>query len=87
MIVAVTMMRDEADVAKAVVEHLLAEGVGLVIVADNLSSDSTRMQLEAIRGPVEILDDLDPAYWQAKKMNELARRAENYGATWLFRLI
>lgn len=83
MIVAVSMFRDEADVAKAVVEHLLAEGVGLVIVADNLSSDSTRMQLDSIRGPVEILDDPDPAYWQAEKMTAMCRRAENYGADWV----
>ena len=74
MIVAVSMFKNEGDVARRVVEHLLAEGVGMVI---------TRQQIEAIRGPVEIIDDPEPAFYQAAKMTSLARRAESYGADWV----
>ena len=46
-VVAVTMVRDEEDVIRSTVAHMLDE-VDAVIVADNLSTDRTR----------EILDDL-----------------------------
>ena len=77
------MFKNEGDVARRVVEHLLAEGVGMVIIADNGSTDDTRQQIEAIRGPVEIIDDPEPAFYQAAKMTSLARRAESYGADWV----
>lgn len=82
-IIAVSMFKNEGDVAKRVVEHLLAEGITAVIVADNLSTDCTRMQLGAVRGPVLILDDPEPGYYQADKMTKLAERAATMGADWV----
>lgn len=81
MIVAVSMMRDEADVAAAVVRHLYNEGVDLVIVADNLSTDGTG-ELARDAGAQVILDP-EPGYYQADKMTDLARRAHELGATWV----
>lgn len=67
------MVRDEADIIEATCRHLLAEGVDRLIVADNGSTDATRDILEAIDG-VEVVDDPEPAYYQARKMTALARR-------------
>lgn len=86
-VVAVMMVRDEEDIVGTTVRHLL-EHVDAVVVADNLSTDSTP----------EILDDLvievghrllvkpdpDPAYRQSAKMSALAEIAHRvYGAQWI----
>lgn len=76
-IVAVSMMKNEADVAVGVVERLLAQGVDRVLVADNASTDGTRDLLAdlARRAPVDVVDDPDPRFLQAEKMTALAERA------------
>jgi glycosyltransferase involved in cell wall biosynthesis len=85
--IAVTMVRDEADVIAATVSHMLAE-VDAVIVADNLSHDETRPildELEREHGDrLRIVDDYDPAYRQSEKMTALALRARlELGAEWI----
>lgn len=80
-VVAVSMMRDEADVAGHVVRHLYRQGVDLVVVADNLSEDGTG-NLARDAGAVVLADD-DLAYEQDRKMTTLARIAYGYGATWV----
>lgn len=82
-VVAVTMMRDEADVAAGTLSHI-ADEVDAIIVADNRSIDGTRDILAKLAAdlpvPVTVLDDLDPAYYQSAKMTALAERAaEQYG--------
>lgn len=76
-IVAVSMMKNEADVAVGVVERLLAQGVDRVFVADNASTDGTRDLLAdlARRAPLDVIDDPDPRFLQAEKMTALAERA------------
>jgi glycosyltransferase involved in cell wall biosynthesis len=76
-IVAVSMMKNEADVAVGVVERLLAQGVDRVLVSDNASTDGTRDLLaDLARGaPVDVFDDPDPRFLQAEKMTALAERA------------
>lgn len=88
-VVAVMMVRDEADVVGTVVRHLL-EHVDAVVVADNLSTDETPEVLDELRrehaalGCVEVVADRDPAYTQSAKMTDLAHRARAlYGATWI----
>lgn len=58
---AIGMMRDEQDVAKAVIEHLAEECVDGILVLDNRSTDGTRDELEEARRsvdvPVEIMYD------------------------------
>lgn len=81
MIVAVSMMRDEADIAGQVVSHLYNEGVDLVIVADNLSTDGTG-DLARDAG-ADVVEDPNPAYLQADKMTALAHMAIDAGAEWV----
>lgn len=84
--VAVAMVRDEADVIRSTVAHMLAE-VDAVIVADNLSTDETRSILDELAAGDDrllVIDDLDPAYRQSEKMTELARRARTeLAAEWV----
>lgn len=84
---AISMMRDEVDIARHVVTHLLEEDIDVVLVADNLSSDGTRDQLEELwrehPGRVMVVDDPDPAYYQSKKMTWLSHIAADHGATWI----
>lgn len=81
----ISMMRDEHDVAGATVRHMLDQGLAGVIVADNLSSDGTA---DAIRDvcagpPVYVVNDREPAYFQAEKMSYLAHLAWRAGADWI----
>lgn len=77
---AVSMVKDEADVVASTVSHMLGQ-VDHVIVADNGSTDGTRDILAEL--DVELIDDPDPAYYQANKMTVLARRAADAGADWV----
>lgn len=85
MIVAVSMFRDEQDIAAWTLMHLFAEGVDHVIVADNLSQDNTRQILDAIATtfPLTVVDDTEIAYFQAEKMTRLAHQAGEMGAEWV----
>jgi hypothetical protein len=81
----VTMVRDEADVIRYTVEHLLAEGVDRVLVADNGSVDGTGDLLRDMGRdlPVTVVDDTLAAYHQSAKMTRLARCAASAGADWV----
>lgn len=82
---AVSMMRDEADVAADVVTHLAEEGVDGIIVADNLSTDGTGDLLRDLDLPCQlvVIDDTEPGYYQADKMTRLAHLAHDAGAEWV----
>jgi hypothetical protein len=82
------MMKDEQDIAYHTLIHLAEEGVDGIIVADNLSVDGTRDEIERARKdtscPIEVIEDKDPAYYQSEKMTKLAHNAhEKYGADWI----
>lgn len=85
MIAAIGMAKDEADVARWVILHLLAEGVDEVLVADNRSTDHTRSILEELAReyPVHVVDDPVVAYQQAAKMTALAHKMGERGAEWI----
>ena len=85
MIVAVTMVKDEADIIGYTLAHLLAEGVDHVIVADNLSTDATPRILSAFGrcGRVTVTIDDEVGYYQADKMTRLATQAVAMGADWV----
>jgi glycosyltransferase involved in cell wall biosynthesis len=86
MLYGITMVKNEQDTIGHVIEHLLAEGLDHVIVADNLSTDRTREVLDGLvaRGlPVTVVDDREVAYLQAEKMTRLADRAREAGAVWV----
>lgn len=84
---AVSMMRDEADVAEHVVRHMAGQQVDGILIADNLSTDGTRDILESLVGrlpcPLVIVDDNEKGYYQSRKMTLLAERAVERGATWI----
>lgn len=82
MIVAVTMVRDEADVLAPILDNILAQGVDHIIAADNLSTDGTRAILEATPN-LTVVDDDEPGYYQDVKMSKLARQACDMGAEWV----
>lgn len=85
MIVAVGMVKDEADIVEVTVSNLAAQ-VDLVIVADNGSTDGTRDILADLAGRMDVLvlDDPEPGYFQSEKMTNLAQLAgEEHGATWV----
>lgn len=83
MIVAVTMVKDEADVIGPVIANLYAQGVDHIIAADNLSTDDTRAILGSFGDRITIVDDNEPGYCQDAKMTRLARQAWEMGATWV----
>ena len=63
------MAQDEQDILPCTIRHLLAQGIDRVLVADNLSSDSTPRLLSSLAetGKVYVLrDNLEP-YWQSEK--------------------
>lgn len=82
MIIAVTMVRDEADVIGPVIANLFAHGVDHIIAADNLSTDRTRSILESFDS-LTVVEDSVLAYEQATKMTRLARQAHDMGADWV----
>ena len=82
MKVAVTMVRDEADVIGFTLAHMLTQ-VDHAIVADNLSLDSTPDILASFGDQVTIIRDLEPGYYQADKMTRLAHLAGDMGAEWV----
>ena len=82
---AVMLVKDELDIIAGVVRHLLSE-VDQVIVSDNASSDGTRErlgELQARHDRLLVLDDLETAYYQARKTTELALRAAREGHEWV----
>ncbi len=74
--IAITTVRDEADIIEHTVGHLIAQGAR-VIVADNLSTDCTA--LAAAFAGAEIIYDPDPAHRQAEKMSALAAQYAKVG--------
>lgn len=85
--IGVAMVRDEADVIRSTVAHMLNQ-VDAVVVADNMSTDDTREILYVLAteagGRLVVVDDLDPVYRQSAKMTDLARRARlDLGAEWV----
>lgn len=81
ILAAISMMRDEADVALWVASHM-AEECDIVLVADHRSTDGTCEILEAIPG-VEVRDTHTDRYDQAGVMMRLVNEATERGADWI----
>lgn len=83
------MVRDEADVVAAMVEHHLAQGVDLLVVTDNGSVDGTTEVLEAYAatGRVELHHDPVHRKQQGEVVTAMARRARTrFRADWVLNL-
>ena len=80
VVIGISMVKDEADVIGHTCRRMLAQ-VDHLIVADNLSTDQTRHELDRLG--VEVIDDTDRAYHQSAKMSRLAAIAAAEGADWI----
>ena len=86
VIAAVSIVRDEADIIGLTIAHLLEQGVDLILVADNGSTDSTRAVLAALSRNderVQWTEDGSDLFLQAEIVTDLAREAWARGAEWI----
>lgn len=79
------LVRDEADIIVANLEHHLTAGVDHVYVTDNLSEDETRDLVSPYEraGVATVIDEHDDDYAQAKWVTRMALRAHRDGADWV----
>lgn len=88
-IVSVTCIKNEIDIAEAFVRHALGV-VDQMIVLDTGSTDGTRDVLASLRAaglPVDVRDDGDPDYLQARRMTAMMVDAvERHRADWVMPL-
>lgn len=85
-IIMTLMVRDEADIIAAMLEHHLAQGIDHVIVTDNGSVDGTREILADYEaaGLIELQDDPRHEKQQSDVVTRMARRAyDEFGAAWV----
>lgn len=87
MKLAMTMMvRNEADIIAPVLDHHLGQGVDVVIVTDNGSTDGTTEILEdyRARGLIELRHDGEHRKQQSEVVTAMARAAfTDHGADWV----
>ena len=80
------VVRDEEDVVGANLDYHLAQGVDVILVTDNASSDGTPEILaeHARGGRVHVDRDEGEAHDQVSRVNRLTRiAAETHGADWI----
>jgi glycosyltransferase involved in cell wall biosynthesis len=87
VVVAVTMVKDEADIIEYTVEHMAAQ-VDRVLVCDNGSTDGTAGIIAALaaapRSRVSMFSDRQLAYLQGQKITRLAMSARQaFDAEWI----
>lgn len=84
-IIGLAMVRDEEDVLDHLLAHMIGQGVDRLVIADNLSTDSTPEILHrwSLTSPVEVRQDNDPGYYQARKMTALLHSCGAVDGDWI----
>lgn len=85
-LVVTLLVRDEADIVAATIEHHLAQGAAQIIVTDNGSVDGTVDILEdyAAAGVLRLLHEPEQNYAQSAWVTRMARLAvTDYAAGWV----
>ena len=82
---AVSVVKNEADIIGPVVEHLFRQGVDVILIADNGSTDGTTALLAGLASnhPLHVAHDREPGHLQGIKMNMLSDFARGAGADWI----
>jgi len=85
MIAMTMMVRDEADIVGAMVQHHLDQGIDLFLVTDNGSVDGTTEILEefARQGRIELRHDPRHLKQQHEVVTAMSREAARRGARWV----
>lgn len=84
----ITMVRDEADIVAFTIQHMARQNLDGILVADNMSKDSTPEILGSLRDKIPcelvVIEDPEVGYFQSKKMSRLAHHVgEAYDADWV----
>lgn len=88
-VVMTLLVRDEADIVAATIEHALSIGVDFIVATDNGSTDETPAILAdyAAAGMLELHREPKHTYEQGKWVTAMARRAaRTHGASWVVNL-
>jgi glycosyltransferase involved in cell wall biosynthesis len=83
MIVAITMLKNEADIVDYTLTHLATQGIDGCYALNNLSTDNTQTILESHYPWCVTIPDPEYGYYQSRKMSDLAVKAYEAGATWI----
>ena len=85
MIAMTMMVRDEADIVGAMIQHHLDQGVDLFLVTDNGSEDGTTRILESFArdGKIELAHDPRHLKQQYEVVTRMSREAARRGARWV----
>ena len=77
----IMLVRDEADIIGHTLDWMETQ-VDHIYLLDNCSRDPTTIIIEG-REKVTVIPDNEIAYWQSRKMTDLARRALEEGFHWV----
>lgn len=84
---AVGVVKDERDILPYTLDHWLTQDIDGVLIADNLSDDGTHEIIQEYHRKypnfIHPMMDREVAWYQARKMTELARVAASKGAQWI----
>ena len=87
MIIAITMVKNEANIISYSIRHLKANGVDGIIMADNNSVDGTAEVAKDVSRligyDITIIDEPSLGYYQSAVMTKLYNLAISRGARWI----
>lgn len=87
-IFAIILEKNEADIIRYTISHLFSQGMDAIIVRDNNSTDGTwevLLEMQRHYGIEKLIlnRDFEAAFYQGRKLTEMARQAVAMGAEWV----